>query len=91
MQAVSSLARRAVLIAALVVTLGSVHPFAQDPRVLIKPEEVRWPPAAAGAAALWGERDQTVVLKGESLKSGSLHAAPASHRAKRPHPGARAF
>jgi len=50
MHGVSSLARRAMLIGAFVVTLGGVHPFAQDPRVIIKPEEVKWPPAGAGAA-----------------------------------------
>jgi hypothetical protein len=71
MQAVSSIARRAVLIGALVVTLGSVHPFAQDPRLTMKPEDVKWPPAAAGAAGTSGvSAIQTVVLKGDPSKAG---------------------
>ena len=71
MQVVSSLVRRAVLIGAFVVTLGGVHPFAQDPRLTIKPEDVKWPPASAGAAGTSGvSAIQTVVLKGDPSKAG---------------------
>jgi quercetin dioxygenase-like cupin family protein len=71
MTRISSLAWRGVLVGAFVVTLGSVHPLAQDPRLIIKPEEVKWPPSAAGAAGTSGVGAiQTVVLKGDPSKAG---------------------
>ena len=48
MTSVPSLARRAALIGAIVITFGYAHSSAQDPRLIIKPDEVKWPPAAAG-------------------------------------------
>jgi quercetin dioxygenase-like cupin family protein len=44
---------------------------AHDPRLTIKPEDVKWPPAAAGAAGTSGvSAIQTVVLKGDPSKAG---------------------
>ena len=71
MTSVPSLARRAAFIGAIVIMFGYAHPFAQDPRLIIKPDEVKWPPAAAGAAGTSGvSAIQTVVLKGDPSKAG---------------------
>jgi histone H3/H4 len=44
---------------------------AHEPRLTIKPEDVKWPPAAAGAAGTSGvSAIQTVVLKGDPSKAG---------------------
>ena len=64
-------ARCAALIGAFVVTLGAAYSFAQDRRLTIKPDEVKWPAAAAGAAGTSGvSAIQTVVLKGDPSKAG---------------------
>jgi quercetin dioxygenase-like cupin family protein len=71
MKRVQSPARFAVLIGLFVATLGYAHAFAQDKRSIIKPEDVKWPPAAAGAAGTSGVGAiQTVVLKGDPSKAG---------------------
>jgi len=71
MKPVLSLAACAVLTGVLVVTLGYAQPFAQDGRLIIKPEEVKWPLATAGAAGTSGvSAIQTVVLKGDPSKAG---------------------
>jgi quercetin dioxygenase-like cupin family protein len=63
--------RGAVLIGAFVMTVGYVHPSAQGGRLMIKPEEVKWPAATAGAAGTSGvSAIQTVVLKGDPTKAG---------------------
>jgi hypothetical protein len=62
---------RATLIGALVVLCGSIQSFAQDRRLMVKPEDVKWPPAATGAAGTSGVAAiQTVVLKGDPSKAG---------------------
>jgi quercetin dioxygenase-like cupin family protein len=66
-----SVAARALLIGVFVGTLGYALPFAQDGRLIIKPEEVKWPAATAGAAGTSGVGAiQTVVLKGDPTKAG---------------------
>ena len=64
-------ARRVAAFGALLVILGMGTSFAQDPRKMIKLDEVKWPAAAAGAAGTSGVGAiQTVVLKGDPSKPG---------------------
>ena len=71
MKRVPSLARGAVLIGIFAMALGYAHPLAQGGRLMIKPEEVKWPAATAGAAGTSGvSAIQTVVLKGDPSKAG---------------------
>ena len=70
MSALSSRIRRSVLTSVCVVVFGSIA-SAQDPRKMIKLDEVKWPPAATGAAGTSGVGAiQTVVLKGDPSKAG---------------------
>jgi len=63
---------RGVLVAATcAMVFGSTQVSAQDPRKMIKLDEVKWPAAAGGAAGTSGVGTiQTVVLKGDPTKPG---------------------
>jgi len=70
MSAMSLRLRGAVVLGACIVAFGSVA-SAQDPRKMIKLDEVKWPPPATGAAGTSGVGAiQTVVLKGDPSKAG---------------------
>jgi quercetin dioxygenase-like cupin family protein len=61
----------AIIIAGVVIALAAVRMGAQSGAMIVTPNDVKWPPAGAGAAGTSGVAAiQTVVLKGDPSKQG---------------------
>jgi quercetin dioxygenase-like cupin family protein len=60
-----------VITAGIFMTLAAARIGAQNGALIVTPNEVKWPPAAAGAVGTSGVAGiQTVVLKGDPSKAG---------------------